>query len=322
MNKKISRCLALALCAAALCALPAFAAETQADVPVYLPPVRVWGAVTRLENGTLLLQNSNENDPCHEIVLHLTETTPVVDAATGLPLSRELRDGETVYVWVGPAMTLSLPPQASAEAVVANIPADFAVPQYVQIAKVQPQVVIAIYPPPPLTPVELVTTGGEKLTVTKDTQLMPWLTRQLVTLDSLIPGSRLLVWKDLKGTVTKVLVFAYDYRGYISWEPTGGASVNDRRLTVTGKVMDGEVLLRIRAVAEAAGYDVTWVPGQGAVVTLPGADAPIFSVLPGQDTAHTAGGETALSGACYYENGVTYLPAADLSRLLDLFSVY
>lgn len=323
MKKKLSRILALALCAAAVCALPAFAAETEdtAEAPAYLAPVRVWGRLTRLENGAILLKNSNENDPYHEVILHLTETTPVVDAVTGLPLDRELRDGETVYAWVGPAMTMSLPPQATAELIVANIPADFGVPQYYQIAKVRPQVTAAIYPPPPLTHVDLVTTGGEELTVTDEATLFPYLTRQMVTLGSLVPGSRILVWTDVKGADTKVMLFAYDYRGYVSWEPTGEVSVNDQRLSVTGKLVNGEVLLPIRAVSEAAGYEVNWVAGQGAVVSRPGGGL-VFSVLPGQDTAHTATGETGLADDCYFESGTTYLPAADLVYLLDLFPSY
>ena len=90
MKNMIIRVLAVTLCAAAVCALPAFAAEPEeaAEVPAYLAPVRVWGAVTRLENGAVLLKNSNEKDPYHEVVLHLAETTPVVDAVTGLPLDR------------------------------------------------------------------------------------------------------------------------------------------------------------------------------------------------------------------------------------------
>ena len=88
-----------------------------------LSPVRVGGVVTRLENGAILLKNSDENDPYHEMILHLRKTTPVVDAVSGLPLDRELRDGEVGRAWVGPAMPRSLPPHAAAEVVEANIPA-------------------------------------------------------------------------------------------------------------------------------------------------------------------------------------------------------
>ena len=323
MNKNISRILALALCAAMVCALPAFAVETgenAAEAPMYLAPVRIWGRLTKLADGGLLVQNDDQNDPYREVILH-GESIRILDAVTGLPLDRELKGGETIYAWVGPAMTLSLPPHATAELIVANIPADFAVPQYYQIAKVRPQVTAAIYPPPPLTHVDLVTTDGAELTVTDEAILFPYLTRQMVTLGSLVPGSRILVWTDAEGAVTRVMLFAYEYRGYASWEPTGEVSVNDQRLSVTGKVVDGEVLLPIRAVAEAAGYTVNWVPGQGAVVSQPGGGL-VFSILPRQDTAYTATGETELLGTCYFESGTTYLPAEDLVSLLDLFPTY
>lgn len=324
MKKTLCRILSLALCAVLVCALPAFAAEAESSAsaaPAYMAPVRVWGQATALEGGGLLVQNSDQDDPYREIILY-KENALILDAVSGLPLDRELRDGETVYAWVGPAMTLSLPPQASAEIIVANIPADAGVPQYYQIAAVKPRAVIAIYPTPPLTQVDLVTTGGQELTVTDKAVLTPYLTRQMVYLSSLVPGSRMLVWSDSSGSVTKVMLFAYDYQGYIAWEPTGGISVNDQRLSASGKTQDGEILLPIRAVAEAAGYQVTWIPGQGAVVTKPGAEIPVFSVLPGQNTAQTAGGETTLSGTCRYENGVTYLPAGDLVSLLNLFPTY
>ncbi|MDY3280917.1 stalk domain-containing protein [Dysosmobacter sp.] len=320
--KKFSRLLSLTLCALLLGVAPAMAAEAlEPEMPAYLPPVQVWGRVTRLENGSLHLENSNENDPYHDIILHLPENTPCLDAVTGLPLDRELRDGETIYAWVGPAMTMSLPPQAAAELILANIPADFGVPQYYQIARVEPRAVIAIYPTPPMTHADLVTTGGEALTVTKDAVLFPYRTRQMVTLESLRPGSRILVWTDDEGAVTKVMVFAYEYRGYAGWTAEGRAAVNDAPVAVPGKVVDGEVLLPIRAVAEAAGYQVEWVAGQGAVVRESSGEL-VFSVLPGLDTARTAGGEEWLIAPCLFEAGVTYLPAENLLSLLNLFPTY
>ena len=170
-----------------------------------LAPVRVGGVVTWLENGAILLKNSDGNDPYHKIILHLTETTPVVDAVSGLPLDRNLRDGETVCAWVGPAMTLSLPPHAAAEVVMANIPADYSVPRYCQIAKVRQQVTSSVRPS--LSHVSLVTTGGEELTVTDKAVLVPYLTRQIVTPDDLVQGSYVLVWRSEDGTVSRVLLF-------------------------------------------------------------------------------------------------------------------
>lgn len=318
-RKKLRRVLSLALCAAMLCAVPALADETEdGGIPNDLAPVRVWGRVTKLEDGGLLVRNDDRNDPYREVILH-GESIRVLDAVSGMPLDRELKDGEIIYAWVGPAVTLSLPPHAAAQVIVANIPADGGAPQYYEAARVEK---IHATPTetgaePELRQVTVTTIGGQKLTVTDEAVLFPYLTKQMVTLNSLVPGSRILVWTDAKGGVTRVMLFAYEYQGYITWESAGQVSVNDQRLSVAGKMMDGEVLLPIRAVAEAAGYEVEWVPGRGAVVSRGG--ELVFSVLPGQSVADTADGETELADNCLFESGTTYLPALDLIALLNLF---
>ena len=337
MKKMIARALALTLCAAMVCALPAFAAESETaapEAPAYMAPVRVWGRVTRLENEAVLVQNDNENDPYREIILHLSDTAPVVDAVTGLPLDRELRDGEVIYAWVGPAMTLSLPPQAAAEVVVAGIPADFGAPLYYQVARIKQTG--SISRDGPLVSVEVAVTSGlglnikePGLQITDQAELLPWKTRQMVRLEDLQPGSQFLAWTDSDGAVTRVLLFPYAYRTWLRYDGYGGIHMPgdgfpktpNGYLTVSTKEKDGEVLLPIRAVAEAAGCKVEWVRGLGAVVSE--ADGSLlFSVLPGQDTAQTADGEWTLSGACFFESGTTYLPAGDLAALLNLFPVY
>jgi len=66
-----------------------------------------------------------------EVVVHVSEETYCVDAATGAPLDMEkVKDGDTLYVWAGPAMTMSLPPQTTAAVIVGNVPADGKIPQY------------------------------------------------------------------------------------------------------------------------------------------------------------------------------------------------
>lgn len=323
MKKLFCRVLALALCAVML-TLPAAAAAddlliSPAPAPAaQLSPVRVWGRATRLEGGSLFLQNSDADDPNREIIVHLSETTPVVDAVTGLPLdAAEIKDGDTVYAWVGPAMTMSLPPQSTASVVVANIPADGEVPQYYEISGPDQTVTIAIYPAPPRTEVNLPTAGGEVLRIPVTAKISPWLTKNIVTLDDLTPGTRVLVWRDSAKTVNRVLVLGNDYRGYLSWYPGGAVFVNGEALSVVGKAVDGEVLLPIRAVAEAAGYTVAWEPGKGAVVTDSGAE--VFAVLPGASLVQTADGGQGLSAPCVFEAGATYLPAADLAFLLNLY---
>jgi len=317
MKKAFLKLLSLALCAAMLCAAGAAAAEDGAS-PAHLGPVQVWGTAAWTESGSLFLKNSNESDPNQEIIVHLSDDTVVMDAVSGLPLDKaEIRDGDTVYAWVGPAMTMSLPPQSTASVVVANIPADYAVPQYCQIAEIQPQAVIAIYPAPPLTQVTLTSTGGKTLTIPDSAELVPYLTKNIVKLEDLVPGTEFMVWSDAQGTPKRVMVFPYAYRGYMERMESGQLLVNGQMLDTSARTdSEGIVMLPIRATAEALGLEVFWESGKGAVVKAAGET--VFTALPGREVV-LPGGEEAPYGVCAFENGVTYLPESCLLSLLNLF---
>lgn len=293
----------LALCAAALC-LTAAAAEP-------LAPNRVWGTVSPWDGEGILLKNDNPDDPMNEVVVHLGDA-PVVDAATGLPLEADsIKEGDTLYAWVRNYATMSLPPQVSAIVAVGNVPADAAAPEYYEIAGE------AVVPAPGGNgAARFPTVGGGTLEVTGETEYTPWLTRQIVGMNDLVPGARVLAWKDRAGKAEKVLVFAYTYEGYVSWGEDSAVLFNGEALAVPGK--DGE-LMPIRAVAEAAGYDVRWDKTLGAVVSRNGET--VLSARPGSDMIQTPLGESGVSAPCFYQNGVTYLPAADLARWLNLFFV-
>ena len=65
MKRTLAMLLTLVLTAGLLC-MPARAQET---AKTNAAPVRVWGTVTRQEDGGLLVENSNESDPYHQVVL-------------------------------------------------------------------------------------------------------------------------------------------------------------------------------------------------------------------------------------------------------------
>lgn len=332
--RRFAKVLSLALCAAALLSLPAMAAEdgaliSPAPAVQDLAPVRVWGKVTKLESGSLLLKNDNQDDIYSEVVVHLPEGVPCVDAVSGLPMDMSrVKDGDTLYAWVGNAMTMSLPPQTSARIVVGNVPADYRMPEFYEITGLDRTVMPAIYPVPERTEVNLPVAGGETLKIPVSAQFIPWRTKCIVTVDDLVPGREILVWKDRDGVVTKVLVLPYGYRGYIDRVAAPDAEV---LLCVNGrfdgntpqhrcKRTDEAILAPLRSVAEAAGYEVSWVRGQGA--TVKEGDKVLFSVLPGSETVRRPeeeGGDWELTTPCVIENGVTYLPVDELTMLLNLY---
>ena len=318
MKKLLSVLLALAALSAALC-VTAAAAETApaAEEPEKLPPfVQVWGKVSPWEGEGIYLKNDDKDSHLNEVAIHPGDA-PAVDGATGLPLDLEkVKEGDTLYVWTGPAMALSLPPQMSALVIVGNVPAGAAAPEFCEIAR------RAVSPAPgDKDNPTFALTGGETLEVTDKTVYTPWLTRQMVRMEDLNPGDRALVWKDKNGAAEKVQLLPGVYQGYVSTF----ATMHDVRIAVnggfdaerdqgvpqfSGQRTDKGVMAPIRGVAEAAGYEVRWDKALGVVVSRDGKT--VFSVQPGAETVQTPEGEGYLSAPCLKEGGTTYLPLEDL----------
>lgn len=325
MKKLLSVLLTLAALSAALC-VTAAAAETApaAEEPEKLPPfIQVWGKVSPWEGEGIYLKNDDKDSHLNEVVIHPGDA-PAVDGATGLPLDLEkVKEGDTLYVWTGPAMALSLPPQMSALVIVGNVPAGAAAPEFCEIAR------RAVSPAPgDKGNSTFALTGGETLEVTDKTVYTPWLTRQMVRMEDLNPGDRALVWKDKNGAAEKVQLLPGVYQGYVSTF----ATMHDVRIAVnggfdaerdqgvpqfSGQRTDKGVMAPIRGVAEAAGYEVRWDKALGVVVSRDGET--VFSVQPGAETVQTPEGEGYLSAPCLKEGGTTYLPLEDLCHWLNLY---
>lgn len=205
-------------------------------------------------------------------------------------------------------MTMSLPPQTAAVVLVAAIPADFAVPQYDKIEKST------------LTTdrTELTTVGGEVLQVPISAEIMPYRTKNIVTREDLTAGAQILAWRDGEGAINRVLLLFPAPPHTLTWTENGAVTLDGVLLPAPGKSVNGGMYLPLRAVAEAAGYRVAWEREHGAVVSV-GQRTPetmLLSVRPGEKTAFVQERTVPLSGPCLLEKGVTYLPAADLTRLL------
>lgn len=183
-----------ALCAAGLLA----AGGTFSSMAETLSPVRIWGAVTVDSADRITVDNHSSNSMSGDIVIHISEDTKILDAVSGMPLAADqLTDGETVYAYVGPAMTMSLPPQTGADLILAQIPADYKVPDYIKVASME------------------AADGGYRLTssdglvfqVPSDCTITPYLTRNMLYLENLYPGAHCLVWSDSSKTASKIMMF-------------------------------------------------------------------------------------------------------------------
>ena len=314
--------IAAALCAAMLC-VPALAAASATGAGAYVPNPQytvISGTVAHQKDGGLLMSTST-GEPTEDYILW-TEGVMILDAVSGEPVdAKSIKDGSTVYAWLGAqtAVTMSLPPQVTPEFLLVNVPADYKVPQYDVI--VRATVIMAGIPH--YSGMDITLSDGTAYQVWEDAQITPYLTRNRVTYQDLLPGIRVLVWTDDKGQASKVIVFPYEYKGSISLDGYGRLYVNSGAVaepsTLRRPYGDERLYVPIRAVAEAAGYSVSWDKEFG--VTVKDGGEIVFQICPDTDLAHgpATADRQSLSGPCLIANGVTYLEAEDLAHLLGMF---
>ena len=314
--------IAAALCAAVLC-VPALAAASATGAGVYVPNPQytvISGTVAHQKDGGLLMSTST-GEPTEDYILW-TEGVMILDAVSGEPVdAKSIKDGSTVYAWLGAqtAVTMSLPPQVTPELLLVNIPADFKVPQYDIIVRAN-YIMKGI---PGYSGMAITLSDGTACQVWQDATVKPYLTRNRVTYQDLLPGTRVLMWADDSGKRSRVLVFPYAYKGGISLYNDGYLCVNGRPTVLPSALRrpykDERLYVPIRAVAEAAGYSVSWDKEFG--VTVKDGGEIVFQICPDTDLAHgpATADRQSLSGPCLIANGVTYLEAGDLARLLGMF---
>lgn len=340
----LQKMLPLALCAALLTAtagavspLAGSGEGTKEPAAAKSQPttVQVWGALKKLENGSIQVTNDSA-EGIRDIILHLNEDTLVLGAVDGMPISLDdLKDGDMVYAYASPAMTRSIPPQSAALMILGNIPADFRVPDYYQVtnfgmistmmtenniinATAQTDRGVTLT----FSLTDKLDEAGQRQYIQKDGVIFTsYLTKKLVTVQDLIPGTRILVWSDDTGKTTQVMVFPYDYAGYLKIFETGDVALNDERMEATAYTgADGVRYLPLRAVAEAAGFTVSWNQA-GQTVTVSKGDAVAFTYTAGADSVMVgdAGGVSITPSIT--QKGSMYWNATDLTQLLDIYQV-
>lgn len=320
MKKTLCAALAATCLAGAAFAAPT-APETTADKGYTIAQenqmysVRVYGAATAIGENQLTIKNSNEQDPYNEIVLNVTENTRIINAVTGEMQSfKDIRENEMLYAYAGPVMTRSMPPIANAELILCAIPADFGVPNYVEIESVAKNEDGSV---------TLETNRDVLLHVNKDTAISPYLTKNVVTMDDLVPGATLLAWYDIQtaslpaqAAPTKILLMPYSYEGYVSVSPTA-VTVDGTALTLTAAeapyIDGGKLMLPLRKFAEALGATAKYDDKTCAITVSNGAET-LYTVTENK-TAIGGAAQTELRHAAVIRDGVTFLAADDLIGL-------
>lgn len=332
MNHKKLLASALAAALTLSLAVPALAAEpvgadAAAEAPAYelvqrgeTFPTRVWGAAVELGDMSLTLENSNESDPYQKVVVNVEEDTLILDAVTGEAKTfDDLRTGETVYAWVGPDMTKSLPPISTGRVILCGLPADYAAPTYAEVESVTETESGA----------DVCLNNDVVLHLSADTGYLaaPGWEKETVSAADIVPGTRVLAWYSVvtlslpaQASPSKVMVFPSDYDGWVS---TNGleVTINGETLPLEGasaaKVENGRLMVPVRALAEALGCEVAWEPYTNQVtVTRDGVECYHFTI--GGDQAAKGDVTVGLVAPANAVDGVTFLALDDLIVLHGL----
>lgn len=160
----------------------------------------IWGPVLSVGEHSITIDNRSGISYTGEMVLNIDpEATRVLDAVNGYPVAlTDIREGETIYAYIGPAMTLSLPPMTTAETVICQIPQDFKVPSFLTVTSMEQQTDQSYV---------LKAAGNSVFQVPADCQILPYLTRNIVRLTDVEQGSQCLVWSDSQGNAQKIVLF-------------------------------------------------------------------------------------------------------------------
>ena len=174
-------------------------ADLEADAAVS-ETICVWGPVVSVEEGSIMIDNQSGISSDGDMVLQIAEDTRILEAENGFPVElTDIKEGEVIYANIGPAMTMSLPPQTTAEAIICQVPEDFKAPAYVQVVEME------------LGKDEsyvLTASNGETYQVAADCQIIPFLTRNIVTLQDVTEASTVLVWSDAENNAERLVLFA------------------------------------------------------------------------------------------------------------------
>lgn len=177
------------------------AADTQESVQQVNTPVRIWGPVLQVSQDQISIDNRSETSLRGEIVITIDQSgTRILDAETGEPENwTELERDEAVFVYIEPAMALSLPPVVNASLILCDIPDDLRIPDYVTVSAMEETADGNFL---------LTAESGMQFSVNKNCEIMPYLTRNRVLIEDIQSGSSCLIWSDEKGNAARIVLFA------------------------------------------------------------------------------------------------------------------
>lgn len=259
-----------------------------------------YGEITETAEGYIVVNTADG-----EVRFNYDDSTYIIDAETVLPLNLDDRTSDKVIVTRGMATTMSIPPQSFAYAIIGNVTEELGNPVYTEVEDVRNG----------KDGITIITENGMKeITVPATADVAPYLTKNIVTIDDITKGSKVLLWYDILtasipayGSSDRVVILS---QGNI---PETGLYVNGVAITLNEDeepYMDGETqMLPLRTVAETLGCEVTWYDETMSVKVEKGDVSSTFSVISDDAKLRTASVNAVL------KNDKTYVSA-------DFFEIF
>ncbi len=242
-----------------------------------------------------------------QIFLHISEETALLKA-DGTPIAvADLKVGDPIWAYHSTMVTRSLPPQSPAFAIIVADAEATALPLYIKAGKVTKTE----------DAVEILSEDGSYLIrATEETEVVPYKTRNIVSLSDIKEGSVFLAWADvvtmsLPGIATPSKIVLFPEAAPEIVEPAKGVYVNGEALVADIKVDGGVSFVPVRAISEKLGYTVTWNAEERSVVIEKDAEG-LKIVLDSADvtTLSVARSASQLEKAAALIEGTTYVPAS------------
>lgn len=279
-------------------------------------PLHFSGTAVELGEKGFTIQDESQEGTYNKVVVNVSDETVILDAVTGeVKGLADVEKDAQVVAYVSPLMTRSLPPIANGVLVLVNIPADFGVPTYSEVLNVTPREDGGV---------DLYVSGNMVLHLSDDTELTAYKTKNVVSLADLKPGTRVLAWYDVvmmsfpgQANPGKVMVFPYGYQGYVDTD-AGKVLLNGQDTGITGRAVDGRLMVPVRAMAEALGCEVAWEAQTNAVAVKRGEDTLYTFTIGGDSATLDSDLFLGLTVPSVAQDGVTYMALDDLISLHEL----
>ena len=160
---------------------------------------RIYGTIEDISGNDVIVDNQSDISTRGESILTVDpQNTILVDAQTALPLNVSEVEKGSFVAYLGPAMTLSLPPQCTPEVLIVNLPEDGDAPYYAVIVE-EPIVGDNSY-------LTVKATDGATYVIPDNANVKPFRTRNILSVEDIHAGTRCLFWLDEQDEAFRVVV--------------------------------------------------------------------------------------------------------------------